>query len=68
MDYKALGLKIGLELHSQLETHKLFCKCQSILKETKPDFTIKRFLRQILSAKEISIISNQACLYIKPEL
>ncbi|MDD5133017.1 MAG: Glu-tRNA(Gln) amidotransferase subunit GatE [Candidatus Nanoarchaeia archaeon] len=49
MDYKALGLKVGLEIHCQLETHKLFCKCPSILKEEKPDFTIKRFLRASLS-------------------
>ncbi|MFA5176092.1 MAG: Glu-tRNA(Gln) amidotransferase subunit GatE [Candidatus Nanoarchaeia archaeon] len=49
MDFKALGLKVGLEIHCQLETHKLFCKCPSILKEDKPDFTIKRFLRASLS-------------------
>ena len=31
MDYDKLGLKIGLEIHQQLETSKLFCKCISKL-------------------------------------
>src|SRR5437899_4299957 len=26
MDYRALGLKVGLEIHQQLATHKLFCE------------------------------------------
>jgi Glu-tRNA(Gln) amidotransferase subunit E-like FAD-binding protein len=44
---KELGLKIGIEIHQQLETHKLFCKCPSIIKkkDEKPDFIIKRRLR-----------------------
>jgi len=31
MDYRALGLKCGLEVHQQLATHKLFCECPSHL-------------------------------------
>ncbi len=31
MDYAKLGLKCGLEIHQQLDTHKLFCDCQSSL-------------------------------------
>ena len=31
MDYRALGLKVGLEIHQQLATHKLFCACASAL-------------------------------------
>jgi Glu-tRNA(Gln) amidotransferase subunit E-like FAD-binding protein len=42
MDYNKIGLKVGLEVHGQLNTHKLFCNCQSILRKDKPDFTIKR--------------------------
>jgi glutamyl-tRNA(Gln) amidotransferase subunit E len=33
MDYMALGLKVGLEIHQQLATHKLFCNCKSELNE-----------------------------------
>ena len=37
MDYKKLGLKVGLEIHKQIESHKLFCNCPSELVEGKPD-------------------------------
>ncbi len=33
MDYKELGLRVGLEVHQQLDTGKLFCKCPSELVE-----------------------------------
>ena len=29
MDYKVLGLKVGIEIHQQLNTGKLFCECQT---------------------------------------
>ncbi|UCE74992.1 MAG: Glu-tRNA(Gln) amidotransferase subunit GatE [Methanomassiliicoccales archaeon] len=35
MDYQALGLKVGLEIHQQLDTHKLFCNCPSELTDIK---------------------------------
>ena len=41
------GLKIGLEIHQQLKTHKLFCKCQSLIRKDDPDFKVKRELRPI---------------------
>lgn len=47
IDYKKLGLKIGLEIHQQLDTNKLFCNCPSILKDDKPDFVIERKLRAV---------------------
>ncbi len=50
LNYKELGLRIGLEIHFQLDTkEKLFCHCLTKLIEKKPDFTIKRFLRPVLS-------------------
>lgn len=44
MDYKKIGFKAGLEIHQQLDTHKLFCKCQSVITEDA-DYSFERFLR-----------------------
>ncbi|MCJ2562739.1 MAG: Glu-tRNA(Gln) amidotransferase GatDE subunit E, partial [Candidatus Thermoplasmatota archaeon] len=33
MDYAGLGLKVGLEIHQQVDTNKLFCDCPSELRE-----------------------------------
>ncbi len=44
MDYKKIGFKAGLEIHQQLDTHKLFCECQSEITEDT-DYSFKRFLR-----------------------
>ena len=33
MDYRTLGLKVGLEVHQQLNTGKLFCECESSLSD-----------------------------------
>ena len=45
-DYEKLGLKVGLEIHQQLDTkHKLFCNCPTILRDDKPDTIIIRRLR-----------------------
>ena len=57
MDYESLGLKIGLEVHQQLDTHKLFCKCPSILREREPDFEVRRKLKAVageLGIKDIA--------------
>ncbi|WP_449463257.1 hypothetical protein PQ610_02760 [Tardisphaera miroshnichenkoae] len=32
IDWKAVGLKVGIEIHQQLETGKLFCGCSSDMK------------------------------------
>ncbi len=45
MDYKALGLKCGIEIHQQLEGKKLFCQCPTTLRDDSPDFTIHRKIR-----------------------
>ena len=45
-DYSALGLRVGLEVHRQLDTsHKLFCDCPTILSTKPPTLTIERRLR-----------------------
>ncbi|MDP3881746.1 MAG: Glu-tRNA(Gln) amidotransferase subunit GatE [Nanoarchaeota archaeon] len=47
MDYVKLGLKAGLEIHQQLDTGKLFCKCPSFLRSDEPHFKIKRRLHAV---------------------
>src|SRR5213594_3444551 len=42
MDYKALGLKCGLEVHQQLDTHKLFCEDLSRLSERTEGTFVRR--------------------------
>ncbi|ENO11803.1 glutamyl-tRNA(Gln) amidotransferase subunit E [Thermoplasmatales archaeon SCGC AB-539-C06] len=44
MNYKTIGFKAGLEIHQQLDTHKLFCNCQSKITEDI-DYSFERFLR-----------------------
>jgi glutamyl-tRNA(Gln) amidotransferase subunit E len=45
-DFKELGLKVGLEIHQQLDTkHKLFCKCPSQLAEKAEEDVFPRRLR-----------------------
>ncbi|MFW6025382.1 MAG: Glu-tRNA(Gln) amidotransferase subunit GatE [Candidatus Woesearchaeota archaeon] len=41
MDYEDLGLMIGLEIHQQLNTTKLFCSCSSKYNEENKDFDLK---------------------------
>src|SRR5712691_2022866 len=45
MDYRRLGLKVGLELHQQLATHKLFCECESGLVDDPGGMRFRRRLR-----------------------
>ncbi len=45
LDYEKLGLKVGFEIHQELDTHKLFCNCPSKLKDEDPDLVVKRELR-----------------------
>src|SRR3972149_1870488 len=48
MEEKDIGLKIGLEVHQQLDSgRKLFCNCPSFLRSDEPDVIIKRKLHAI---------------------
>jgi glutamyl-tRNA(Gln) amidotransferase subunit E len=49
VDYKKLGLKAGLEVHQQLDTGKLFCRCPSTLTDERADFIFQRRLRPVPS-------------------
>ncbi len=50
IDYEKVGLKVGLEIHQQLNTkRKLFCHCPTILRDDEPDGEIVRVLRPSLS-------------------
>jgi glutamyl-tRNA(Gln) amidotransferase subunit E len=46
IDYTRIGLKVGLEVHQQLETQtKLFCTCKPELFKEEPEITFLRRLR-----------------------
>ena len=47
IDYSKLKFKCWLEIHQQLDSHKLFCSCPSILRNDEPDFSIERKLHAI---------------------
>ena len=46
-DYSKIGFKCGLEIHQQLNTGKLFCRCPSVLRSDKPEFEVKRKLHAV---------------------
>jgi glutamyl-tRNA(Gln) amidotransferase subunit E len=43
-----IKLKAGLEIHQQLDTHKLFCSCPSLLRSDKPLFKVRRRLNPVI--------------------
>jgi Glu-tRNA(Gln) amidotransferase subunit E-like FAD-binding protein len=45
LNYDELGLKCGIEIHQQLEGHKLFCNCPTEIRKDNPDFKVVRRLR-----------------------
>jgi glutamyl-tRNA(Gln) amidotransferase subunit E len=46
VDYGSIGLKVGLEVHQQLDTEKkLFCDCRTELFKEEPTITFARRLR-----------------------
>ncbi|MBI4017332.1 MAG: Glu-tRNA(Gln) amidotransferase subunit GatE [Candidatus Aenigmarchaeota archaeon] len=58
LDYQKIGLKIGIEVHQRLRTHKIFCSCVSA--EGSPGASIKRRLRPV--AGELGAV-DPAALY-----
>lgn len=61
MNYKELGLKVGLEIHQQLEGKKLFCDCPSELIDDEPDKVIERKLRAVAGETgEVDVAAKQA--------
>jgi glutamyl-tRNA(Gln) amidotransferase subunit E len=64
-DYKALGLKSGLEIHQQLDTkEKLFCGCPTLLRDTKEsNFEFFRYLRPTQS--EMGVVDRAALEEVK---
>ena len=50
IDYKSIGLKVGLEIHRQLDTaSKLFCDCPTSLVEGGEEVVFVRWLREAQS-------------------
>lgn len=46
----SLGLRVGIEIHQQLDTsEKLFCACPTILRDEPPHFTVVRKLKPTTS-------------------
>ena len=41
-------LKAGLEIHQQLDTHKLFCSCPSLLRNDEPEEVFQRELNPVV--------------------
>ena len=64
IDYDKISFKSGLEIHQQLDTGKLFCKCPSYLRSDNPHFSVSRKLHAIAGETgEIDIaVAHEAAL------
>lgn len=71
MNWRELGLKVGLEVHWELATGtKLFCNCENKLVNREPDKIIERYLRPSFSefgdidiAAKTEAIKNRKIFY-----
>ncbi len=48
IDYEDVGLKSGLEIHQQLNSHKLFCDCPSLLRKDDYEYELRRTLNPVI--------------------
>ncbi len=48
LNFRGLGFKAGIEIHQQLETHKLFCNCLSMVTEDESVNSFERRLRPVV--------------------
>lgn len=63
INYEDVGLRVGLEIHQQLDTaHKLFCKCPARLSD-KEEKSIHRYLRAVKS--ELGEVDPAALFEVK---
>ncbi len=70
INYKEIGLKVGFEIHQQLNTReKLFCSCPTKLSKRKdPDIVIKRTFRSVKGEMEEENIAARFESYKKKEV
>lgn len=47
INYEGLDFKCGLEIHQQLDSGKLFCRCPSVLRNDEPDYLFSRKLHAV---------------------
>lgn len=66
IDYKAVGLKCGIEIHQQLEGKKLFCDTPTTIRDDSPHYTILRALRAVVG--ETGTIDSAAAAETKKGL
>jgi glutamyl-tRNA(Gln) amidotransferase subunit E len=64
-DYRAVGLRVGLEIHQELNTDKLFCRCPSVLREERAPLLVRRRLH--LSQSELGETDRAALLEVSRE-
>lgn len=54
-------IKCGIEIHQQLDTHKLFCNCPSVLRKEDPEFEVSRRLHAVAGESgEVDIAAQYA--------
>ncbi len=52
-------IKCGIEIHQQLDSHKLFCNCPSVLHRDEPEFEVVRKLHAVAGeAGEVDIAAE----------
>ncbi len=74
IDYEKLNVKIGIEVHQELDTSKLYCSCPSIISDEPAIKKIKRKLRAATSetgkldtAAEYEIAKDKIIYYQIPK-